>query len=64
MHKKPADPAASETALKFFAWAYDNGSTMAEDLDYVPLPSNVVTMVKKSWSEIIGTDGKPIFHAM
>jgi phosphate transport system substrate-binding protein len=64
MHKKPADPAASEIALKFFAWAYDKGSTMAEELDYVPLPSNVITMVKKSWSEITGADGKPIYHSM
>jgi phosphate transport system substrate-binding protein len=64
MHKKPADPAASETALRFFAWAYGKGSNMAEELDYVPLPSNVITMVKKSWSEIIGADGKPIYQSM
>jgi phosphate transport system substrate-binding protein len=64
MHKKPADSAASETALKFFSWAYEKGSTMAEELDYVPLPSHVVTKVKKSWSEIVGADGKPIYNAM
>ena len=29
-------------ALKFFAWAYDKGDKMAEDLDYMPMPAKVV----------------------
>src|SRR5262249_36474780 len=33
--KKPAAPAATTEALKFFDWAYKNGSRMAGDLDYV-----------------------------
>ena len=32
----------SAEALKFFAWAYDKGDKMAEELDYVPMPANVV----------------------
>src|SRR5262249_27066624 len=36
--KKPADPSAAQEALKFFDWAYKNGSRMATDLDYVPMP--------------------------
>ena len=42
MHKQPQDPAAAAEALKFFAWAYDKGDKMAEDLDYVPMPDKVV----------------------
>ena len=42
MHKQPQDPAAAAEALKFFAWAYAKGDKMAEDLDYVPMPDNVV----------------------
>ena len=34
---------------------------MAEELDYVPLPDNVVAEVKKSWAEITGNDNKPLF---
>ena len=36
------DAAATGEALKFFAWAYKNGAKMAEELDYVPMPDNVV----------------------
>ncbi len=61
MHKKPADAAAAQTALKFFTWAYEKGDKMAADLDYVPMPDAVVGLVKKEWSKITGADGKPIF---
>jgi phosphate transport system substrate-binding protein len=61
MHKTPSDPAAAAEALKFFSWAYEKGGKMAEDLDYVPLPSSVVALIKKSWaSEIKGPGGKPL----
>jgi phosphate transport system substrate-binding protein len=62
MYKTPKDPAASLAALKFFAWAYDNGAKMAGELDYIPMPANVVKSVKATWSkEIKGADGKPIY---
>jgi hypothetical protein len=38
------------------------GGKMAEELDYVPLPGDVVSAVKKLWlSEIKDVSGKPIF---
>jgi phosphate transport system substrate-binding protein len=62
IHKKPQDPAAAAEALKFFAWAYEKGDKMAEDLDYIPMPENVVNLVKKTWSaEISDASGKPLF---
>jgi len=61
MHKDAKDPAASAEALKFFAWAYKNGDKMAEELDYVPMPNNVVKLVEDSWKQIKGPDGKPVF---
>jgi len=61
IHKQPVDAAAAAEALKFFDWAYKNGGKMAEDLDYVPMPANVVSLIKKTWIEQIkGADGKPI----
>jgi phosphate transport system substrate-binding protein len=64
IHKQPQDPAAAAEALKFFAWAYANGSQMAEALDYVPMPGKVVTAIKKMWAnEIKDADGRPIFTA-
>ena len=62
MHKRPTDPVAAAEALKFFNWAYAKGGKMAEELDYVPMPGNVVNAVQKLWvSEIRDARGKPIF---
>ena len=60
IHKQPKDPAAAGEALKFFAWAYDKGDRMAEELDYIPMPDKVVADVKKSWAEIKDASGKPL----
>jgi len=60
--KQPPDAAAATTALKFFAWAYANGGKMAEELDYVPMPAEVVKQIKEMWAKsITGSDGKPLF---
>jgi phosphate transport system substrate-binding protein len=64
IHKQPADSAAAAEALKFFGWAYAKGDKMAEDLDYVPMPDNVVTAVQKVWTtQIKDASGKPLFTA-
>ena len=64
IHKQPQDAAAATEALKFFAWAYAKGDKMAEDLDYVPMPDNVVTAIQKVWAaEIKDASGKPLFTA-
>jgi phosphate transport system substrate-binding protein len=62
MHKQSTDPVGAAEVLKFFNWAYVKGGKMAEELDYVPLPRDVVSAVKKLWlSEIKDASGKPIF---
>lgn len=50
MHKEAADKAASQEALKFFKFAFDKGAKSAEELDYIPMPSNVVKLIEKTWS--------------
>jgi phosphate transport system substrate-binding protein len=52
MHKQPADKAASADAIKFFRWSLEHGDKMAEELDYVPMPDNVIKLIEKVWSEI------------
>ena len=47
--------------LSFFDWAYHNGGQLAEQLDYVPMPANVVGVVEQSWKTIAGPDGKPVW---
>jgi phosphate transport system substrate-binding protein len=50
MHKEAVDKAASQEALKFFKFAFDKGAKSAEELDYIPMPDNVVKLIEKTWS--------------
>src|SRR6516165_7807820 len=49
MYKNPPNLTASNDALAFFKWAYEKGGKMAEELDYIPMPDNVVASVEKMW---------------
>ena len=61
MHKKQDKPETAATALKFFDWAYENGDKMALDLDYIPMPDNVVKLIRAEWKKIQDPSGKPIY---
>ena len=60
MHKAQDKPAQAAASLKFFEWAYKNGDKTADDLDYVPMPANVKTVIEKAWGEIKDTSGKAV----
>lgn len=62
VYKKPSDPAAVAQALKFFDWAYANGSKMAESLDYIPMPASVVKLVHETWNNEVTANGKPVYQ--
>lgn len=62
MHKVAADGARSADVLKFFKWALNNGQKLAVDLDYVPLPANVVKQIESSWSGIKEGSGKAVLN--
>jgi phosphate transport system substrate-binding protein len=53
MYKKPVNVAASNDGLQFFKWAYEKGGKMAQDLDYIPMPDNVVKLVQAMWDKDI-----------
>jgi phosphate transport system substrate-binding protein len=61
MHTKQANAATAKQVLSFFDWAYKNGDGAAQQLDYVPLPASVKTLVHGAWTKkIAGPDGKPV----
>ncbi len=60
MHKEQPDAAKGKEILKFFDWAFKQGSQMAKDLHYVPMPEKVVKMVEDSWKEV-KSGGKPLW---
>ena len=57
MYKLQDKPVNATNSLKFFDWAFVNGDKMADDLDYVPLPSAVKDLVRKQWAEQIKDAG-------
>lgn len=62
IYKEQKDPATATKVLKFFEWAYSKGSPIASKLDYVPMPANVIDLVKKSWKSEIKSEGKPVLQ--
>lgn len=60
MQKTQDKPANATAALKFFTWAYANGDKMADDLDYVPMPDNVIGAIEKAWGDIKDASGKQV----
>ena len=62
MHKAQPDAAKAKEVLKFFDWAYQNGDAMALELDYIPMPDDVVKLVRSAWkSQIRDSSGKVIW---
>ena len=65
IYKKPQDAAATGEALKFFAWAYEKGGKMAEELDYVADAGECrrQTSRRPGRAEIKDASGKPLYAA-
>jgi phosphate transport system substrate-binding protein len=62
VYKNPDKPEQTAEVLKFFDWAYKNGDKLASDLDYVPLPDNVVDQVRATWAkDIKNGSGQALF---
>ena len=62
MYKKPIGCGRHRRGAQVLRLGYKNGDKMAEALDYVPMPDNVVADIQKMWSsDIKGADGKPLF---
>lgn len=49
MHKVQADSKRGKEVLKFFDWAYKNGTTTAAKLNYVAIPASLANQVQEAW---------------
>ena len=45
----PKDAGQSAAVKKFFDWSFSNGSAIAKDLLYVPLPTSVQNAIRAAW---------------
>jgi len=61
MYKEAKNTEEALAALKFFDWAYNNGASLAAELDYVPLPAAVIKQVEKTWTSSLTGNGKPLW---
>ena len=63
VYKNQTKPEVASDVLKFFNWAYSSeGAKLAEGLDYIPMPDNVVKLVQAAWGDVKGPDGKPVAY--
>jgi phosphate transport system substrate-binding protein len=60
--ERPSNPQRVAEILRFFDWAYKNGDKLALELDYVPMPQNVVQAVRDSWKRIVDSAGNPVLR--
>lgn len=49
IHTQGNKPEATQNVVKFFDWAFAKGQDAATELDYVPIPEDVVKNIKAKW---------------
>ena len=62
IYKDQADSAKAKEMLKFFTWCLDDGDKTAEELHYIPMPDNVVKLIKDAWKAEVKADGKAVLE--
>ncbi|MGD8927028.1 MAG: phosphate ABC transporter substrate-binding protein PstS [Thioalkalispiraceae bacterium] len=62
VYKHQQQPNTAKNILKFFDWSYHHGGKLAEALDYVPMPKQVISLVENTWQkDIKGSDGQSLW---
>lgn len=58
VYQKADKAEQTKGVLKFFDWSYKNGSKLAEELYYVPLPASVTKLIEAQWSQMKDSQDK------
>jgi phosphate transport system substrate-binding protein len=61
IYKNQSNLDQARTMLTYFDWCYRKGGKLAEDLDYIPMPQNVVDLVEATWKKEVTSGGKPVW---
>jgi phosphate transport system substrate-binding protein len=59
--KNPTDAERSRNVMKFFDWAFRNGATLAQELEYIPLPAPVQDAIRAAWKAEVKANGQPVW---
>jgi phosphate transport system substrate-binding protein len=57
MHKRSRSPESTAIAMDFLRWSLESGQALAESLDYVPLPSELVRQIEAYWKTSFAGEG-------
>jgi phosphate transport system substrate-binding protein len=61
MHRSQEQALNGKEVLKFFNWAYLNGESITSQLEYVHLPSSVITLIQAAWkAQLKDSQGNPL----
>jgi phosphate transport system substrate-binding protein len=60
IYKANKSAAKVKAMLDYFSWCYKSGAKIASNLNYVPIPNNVVKMVNTMWADNIKANGKAV----
>jgi phosphate transport system substrate-binding protein len=53
---------ASRNVMRFFDWAFREGSQIAQSLEYIPLPTSAHDLIRAAWAQRVRTpSGEPIW---
>src|SRR4051794_34863474 len=47
--------------LQFFDWSYRAGAELADELQYVPMPKDVVHLIESAWGGVRDPNGQPVW---
>jgi phosphate transport system substrate-binding protein len=62
VYRKETDAAKRADVLKFFDYGFKTGDTDAANLQFVPMPATVKTMIRAQWKTQVTVDGKkPVY---
>jgi phosphate transport system substrate-binding protein len=59
IHKQQQKRPTAVQMLKFFDWTFHTGAKLAEELEYVPMPRDVVPLIQSAWGQVKDRQGQP-----
>jgi phosphate transport system substrate-binding protein len=61
LHREQPDAAKARAMLELFEFGLRKGAAMAEALDYVPMPLEVVDLVERAWAAHLRAGGRSVW---
>jgi phosphate transport system substrate-binding protein len=59
IHKQQQKRPTATAMLKFFDWTFHAGAKLADELEYVPMPRDVVPLIQSAWEQVKDPRGQP-----